>query len=241
MSNKLPELFNELHALIEQNLQSARRANDHAPTKGDASENAWREMLNTYLPKRYCVTSAHAIDSNGKQSEQLDIVIYDRQYSPFVFHHQNCTFIPAESIYAVFEAKQVITAQDIRYAEKKVASVRALQRTSLPIPTANGEAPVRPPKLILGGFLSLESSWKPPLGGALISALTKDIQTNEGRLDIGCVASHGIFVRNGKNYLVRPKGKPATALLLELIAQLQSLATVPMIDIRAYARWLEDN
>lgn len=32
--------------------------------------------------------------------------------------------------------------------------------------------------------------------------------------------------------------KPATAFLLELIAQLQSLGTVPMIDTRAYARWL---
>ena len=33
-------------------------------------------------------------------------------------------------------------------------------------------------------------------------------------------------------------GKPATAFLLELIARLQAIATVPMIDVRAYARWL---
>ena len=32
--------------------------------------------------------------------------------------------------------------------------------------------------------------------------------------------------------------KPATAFLFELIARLQSIATVPMIDIRAYAKWL---
>jgi hypothetical protein len=34
-------------------------------------------------------------------------------------------------------------------------------------------------------------------------------------------------------------GKPATAFLLELIARLQEKATVPMIDVRAYARWLD--
>ena len=31
----------------------------------------------------------------------------------------------------------------------------------------------------------------------------------------------------------------ATAFLFELIARLQALATVPMIDIRAYAAWLK--
>jgi hypothetical protein len=43
----------------------------------------------------------------------------------------------------------------------------------------------------------------------------------------------------------RPSGSPlanasvgATAFLFELIARLQSSATVPMIDIRAYAQWL---
>jgi len=35
------------------------------------------------------------------------------------------------------------------------------------------------------------------------------------------------------------QSKPATAFLLELIARLQSIATVPMIDTRAYAKWLD--
>jgi hypothetical protein len=37
---------------------------------------------------------------------------------------------------------------------------------------------------------------------------------------------------------ISPLKKPATAFLLELIALLQSSATVPMIDVRAYAGWL---
>jgi hypothetical protein len=35
-----------------------------------------------------------------------------------------------------------------------------------------------------------------------------------------------------------PRGKAATAFLFELIARLQSIATAPMIDIQAYAKWL---
>jgi hypothetical protein len=62
----------------------------------------------------------------------------------------------------------------------------------------------------------------------------------DDRLDLGCVAAHGIFscVVDGCSTLT-PIGKPATAFLFELIARLQEKATVPMIDLRAYARWLE--
>jgi hypothetical protein len=35
-----------------------------------------------------------------------------------------------------------------------------------------------------------------------------------------------------------PGGKPATAFLFKLIAQLQFSGTVPMIDVQAYAEWL---
>ena len=39
-------------------------------------------------------------------------------------------------------------------------------------------------------------------------------------------------------YTITLHGKPATAFLFELIDRLQGSATVPMIDIQAYAAWL---
>jgi hypothetical protein len=41
------------------------------------------------------------------------------------------------------------------------------------------------------------------------------------------------------SYNVVAQGKPATVFLFELIARLQDIATVPMIDIHAYAQWLK--
>jgi len=59
-------------------------------------------------------------------------------------------------------------------------------------------------------------------------------------LDLGCVAAHGIFACDQKGcYSITPQGKPATAFLFELIARLQAIATVGMIDVRAYAAWLK--
>lgn len=90
---------------------------------------------------------------------------------------------------------------------------------------------------ILGGVLTFESDWSPPLGDPLQKALSGGDATS--RLDLGCVAAHGMFYRGNDKFVFAAEKKPATAFLLELIARLQELATVPMIDVRAYAKWLE--
>jgi hypothetical protein len=210
----------------------------HPVGKGDASEAVWLELLQRYLPKRYQAAKAHVVDSAGVFSDQIDVVVFDRQYSPFIFEFESQTVIPAESVYAAFEAKQTLTADLIAYAKRKVASVRRLHRTSLPIPYAGGIYPPKAPAPIIGGLLTFESEWAHPLGDALTRALERPEDT-DGRLDLGCVAAHGVFGCDASlRYAITPQGKPATAFLFELIARLQSIATVPMIDIRAYAKWL---
>ena len=118
----------------------------------------------------------------GAFSDQIDVVVFDRQYSPFIFRFQARTIIPAESVYAVFEAKQVINATQVDYAQKKVATVRRLHRTSLPIPHAGGTYAPKPLPAILGGLLTFESDWSPPLGQPLTDALTATDPV--GRLDL---------------------------------------------------------
>lgn len=233
----LPELLAGLHEDIQNRLAIVRKSFGHPGTKGDASEGVWLDLLRTYLPQRYQSETAHVVDSRGRFSEQIDVVVFDRQYSPFIFRYQGETIIPAESVYAVFEAKQSINADQINYAQKKIASVRSLHRTSLPIPHAGGTYPAKPLTDILGGLLVFESDWNPPLGQPLTDALMAGVP--EGRLDLGCVAAHGMFGCDANRcYAIAPQGKPATAFLFELIARLQSNATVPMIDIKAYSNWL---
>ena len=233
----LARILAGLHDDIERRLSTARQSFGHAPSKGDASESVWLDLLTTYLPQRYQAASAHVVDSEGHFSDQIDVVIFDRQYSPFIFTFEGQKIIPAESIYAAFEAKQTLNAELVRYAREKCASVRRLHRTSLPIPHAGGTYDAKPPMPILGGVLTFESDWRPPLGEPLQKALAEGDAAS--RLDIGCVAAHGIFYRAEDQFVVVAERKPATAFLLELIARLQELATVPMIDVRAYARWLE--
>ena len=137
----LSQLLAGLHDDIEQRLAIARKSFNHPGTKGNASENVWLKLLQTYLPRRYQAETAHVVDSKGTFSDQIDVVVFDRQYSPFIFHYEGQIIIPAESVYAAFEAKQAINAHEVEYAQKKVASVRRLYRTSLPIPHAGGTYP----------------------------------------------------------------------------------------------------
>lgn len=240
MTWSLPQLLAGLHDDIQRRLETVRKTLDHPGTKGDASEKVWLQLLETYLPKRYQAETAHVVDSNGVFSQQIDVVVFDRQYSPFIFRYEGQTIVAAESVYAAFEAKQSINAGQVAYAQEKVASVRRLHRTSLPIPYAEGIYPAKPLIPILGGILTFESDWSPPLGPALEVALAEGEEI--GRLDLGCVAAHGHFALDQATgaYAFQREGKPATAFLFKLISQLQFSGTVPMIDVQAYARWLSN-
>ncbi|MBL1320701.1 MAG: hypothetical protein COA63_006520 [Methylophaga sp.] len=235
----LPKILEALHDDIQGKLTTVRGAFAHPGTKGDGSENVWLELFNTYLPKRYEAAKGHVVDSKGNFSDQLDVVVFDRQYSPFVFNYEGQIVIPAESVYAVFEAKQTLNKEMVSYAQSKITTVRKLYRTSLPIPYADGEYPAKPPIAILGGILTLESDWKPPLGAPLLKQLNSNLQ--QGCLNLGCVAAHGYFSLDKKSnqYTLHQNHKAATTFLFKLIAELQFSGTVPMIDIESYSKWLD--
>ncbi len=233
----LPQILAHLHDEMEQKLGFARRSLANPDAKGDASESAWCAFLAGYLPGRYKVSAGYVVDSLGNFSDQLDVVVFDRQYSPFILSFEGQAVVPAESVYAVFEAKQTLNASLLAYAQGKVESVRKLHRTSLPIPHAGGTYDPKKPQRILGGILAFESDWTPPLGQPLLNALATCADNR--RLELGCAAAHGMFQHDSDGgYSITIGNKPVTRFIFELIARLQAMATVPMIDVRAYAKWL---
>ena len=96
----LPIILESLHKDIQNRLEIIRESLKHPGTKGDASETVWLSLLEKYLPHRYKVATAHVVDSKGVFSEQIDVVVFDRQYSPFIFQYEGQKIIPAESVYA---------------------------------------------------------------------------------------------------------------------------------------------
>lgn len=211
---------------------------NHPTTKGDDAELNWVAMLDGLLPHRYGVTKAHVIDSLGNESLQIDVVIHDQFYSPLLFDIGGTKYVPAESVYAVFEVKQELTRGYMNEASDKVASVRDLHRTSDFIPNQfdiEVKKDLRTFKA-LGGILANRSGWTPGLGDPFKTVVTE----NQGSraLDIGCALEAGAFNIDWTN------GNPAFGtssperslihFAMRLLRRLQLLGTVPAIDYSAY-------
>lgn len=238
----LRNLFLDLQTELAASLQTDRNASSHKPTVGTASERGWRAMLEAYLPKRYCVSDGFVIDSDGARSDQIDLVIYDRQYSPFLFNHNGSLYIPAESVYAVFEVKQETSRKRIGEAITKASSVRSLKRTNVRIPTASGPRSRSDLFPVLSGLLCLDSSWKSPFGEPFLQALKAS--PAEGRLDLLCALKHGTvdirYPEGGEIELDRSASDTALIFFfLRLLERLQSFGTAPAMDLRKYGKVLE--
>lgn len=57
----------------------------HPTDKGNNTEESWISWFNEYFPKRYKAAKATVLDSKGMLSNQIDVVLYDAQYSYLAF------------------------------------------------------------------------------------------------------------------------------------------------------------
>jgi hypothetical protein len=232
----LHEVFLGLQKEMFQRMKTVRKTIEHAPSMGDEGEAEWIELFQHFLPKRYQADKAFVVDSNGRISEQMDIVIFDRQYSPFLAKLKKCHYIPAESVYAVLEVKQDLTAAHIDYAGGKAASVRALHRTTMPIRHAGGTFKPREHFNILAGLLCHASGWKPAFGKPFATAMNE--REVAKRLDCGCCLEAGSFFTSWETGLpisrVSDKDTSLVSFVLGIIHALQALGTVPALDMNAY-------
>jgi len=201
----------------------------------------WLALLEAILPARYKVSPAIVVDSRGGQSEQIDLVIRDSHFSPLFWDWGGHNYVPVESVYAVAEVKPEINREYLLYAGDKVASVRALHRTSASFGWAQGTMEARSLPPILGMFLAGASGWSPTFGDPFRKAL-KDVNT-EGRLDLGCVLGSASFeVVDPDEAAEVLVGHASTALVsftLALLKRLQGLGSSPAIDYDAYAAWVQ--
>jgi hypothetical protein len=239
----LQELFLNLQKQLATELRVNREVIHHPGSKGDASEFDWIRMFNAHMPMRYQVGKAFVIDVKGQSSEQIDLVLYDRQYTPLLFNKSGQTFIPAESVYAVFEVKQTLNKYAVKYAGEKAASVRKLSRTTASIYHAGGTYAPKGLFAVLAGILCTDSEWKPPLGIPLVDAIA-ELKADE-RLDFGCVITGGSFetLYAENNEMSLSKHGESTSLVglfMGLLKRLQKLGTVPAIDLAAYEKVLKD-
>lgn len=206
----------------------------HPTSKGDSFEISWLDMFKKYLPERYCAEKAFVIDSEGNCSDQIDIVIFDRHFSPFLFNKNGVYYIPAESVYCVFEVKPEVTSETITYAGNKFESVKKLKRTSAPIYHAGGvisdpKAPIK----ITTGLLAGKSSYSDPFGESFLQNVRalKDLKS----MNFVCTLENGsFFVDNEEDEIISSTDTALIFFFLKMLETLQKQGTVTAMEINKY-------
>lgn len=233
----LREAFATEQECLVSTLKSSRRIT-HAGDRGEVNEQHFIDFLRKYLPNRYTVEKAIIIDSNGAVSASIDVVVFDRQYTPALLDNDKHRYVPAEAVYAVFECKPTINKQLLEYAADKAASVRKLHRTSVEIHTANEVWPAKKHFDIIAGILAIDVDWADGFGKSfheVHATLTGDRTLDCGFAAAG--ASFDLFDGPGK-YRFGPKENALAYFAFRLLHGLQPRATVPAVDWMAYANRL---
>lgn len=234
-NNKLHDLFSKHQQKLVSSL-GLSSVHDHPNAKGDNSEVTWREMLSTYLPYRYKVDKGMVIDHEGSTSEYIDIIIYDQYYSPIVFRENDVLYVPAESVFAVIESKQMLNKGHVEYARDKAKSVRALKRTSVPIQQMNDAMATKTDKGILAGIVTMKSDWSPAFGQPFKDAIAEAATVS--RIDFGCALNDGSFSAtydDGSSTITcSDSDSSLISFFVDLVARLQALGNPPAIDLRKY-------
>lgn len=228
----LHEAFIKVQQTLALQLELAAGSITHPGAQGDVSEDHWLEVFRAYLPNRYEVAKGFVIDSRGAKSEQIDLIVFDRHFTPTLLDQQRHRYIPVEAVYAVFEAKPAMDKAQIEYAAQKAASVRRLHRTSVPIAHAGGTYAAKQPFPIVGGFLARRVIWQDGLGERFVRYLPDDPQA---RLNCGCTLENGAFDDYDGELKQHPQASALVWFLFRLLGKLQSLGSVPAIDWSAYA------
>jgi hypothetical protein len=230
----LRERLFDVEAAFADELRRYQKEATHDGALGDATEDAWIDLLRRYLPTRYRVAKAFAVDHLGHTTDQLDCLIFDAHFTPALFGKDKHLYVPAEAVYATFEIKQTITANDLKYAAEKVRSLRALKRTSAPLENATGKSEPKPLFPILGGLLGMNASWKRGLGPAFLKQL--NALKGDKELDLVLTAESGFCSRlapKGAAIIVTGKGSLMRGLFW-LLRALRSKATVAAVDWEQY-------
>lgn len=229
----LRDAFAKVQTNLRSQMALASQSISHAGTMGSVNEEHWLEVFRAYLPNRYDVATGIVIDSRGNRSDQIDVVVFDRHFTPTLLDQKNHRYVPAEAVYAIFECKPTIDKGYIEYAQDKAASVRRMYRTSAPIAHAGGVYKPKEPFRILAGLLAPQASWADGLGQAFRQNLSAD---ELPKLDCGCALEHGCFDSYEGDLVVATEQGALMYFLFRLLSRLQSQGSVPAIDWEPYSR-----
>jgi len=124
------DIFDQVAEKMRSDLAQSRSALQHPSLKGSSFEEVFRAFLREYLPKTLDVSSGVAVDSEGRSTRQLDMIVSDTAKTPIFYRSADTRVVPIEGVYSVIEVKANLNRQELERTFENMKSVRALRNTA---------------------------------------------------------------------------------------------------------------
>lgn len=100
---------------------------NHGLTTGNYREDIWKGLFEQIVPRKFCIDqNVFIIDSEGQISNEVDLAIFDEQYTPYIFKYGKIKFIPIEAVAVAIQCK----SKNIDKVDEWADSIKKL-KTSL--------------------------------------------------------------------------------------------------------------
>ncbi len=93
---KLSKVFKKVSQQLDIEFGELSKEVSHPLKSGEARENTLRKILEKYLPQRVGISTGFVIDAQGRESKQMDIVIYNKTVGT-VFDINGIKYFPCET------------------------------------------------------------------------------------------------------------------------------------------------
>ena len=124
----LKDIMTDVSDRMRADLAASRAVLTHSVLKGNANEETVREMVRQYFPRSLDVSTGTVIDSTGRQSRQLDVILSDAARTPIFYEAGGARVIPAECVVAVMEVKTDLTVEELKKSYLNMQSVKELEK-----------------------------------------------------------------------------------------------------------------
>lgn len=108
MSKTVIQNIIDNYKYLEQSIvnQLNLKVDNHHLTAGHNREKIWLDLFRQIIPMKFAIKQGvFLIDATGKVSNEVDIAVFDEQFTPYIFNYGNIHFIPIEAVALVVQCK----------------------------------------------------------------------------------------------------------------------------------------
>ncbi|QCW51453.1 hypothetical protein FE634_15445 [Nocardioides dongxiaopingii] len=98
----------------------------HNAESGRENESSLTDIVRRFLPPTVGVGTGIVIDSDGRRSQQCDLIVFDQSNSPNLLAQTSQMLFPVETVRLVIEVKTTVTKVEIEDVAAKIGSLNAL-------------------------------------------------------------------------------------------------------------------